>query len=133
MTIDLLIVLDMPQYSRDHLAEAYTVHYWPDPADHPPPFSTSPLAKKIRAVQTNGSYGLKRAYIEAMPALEIICAVGAGFEGIDVAAARERGIVVTNGAGANAAYRRRAGMGAPAGDRAPGALVRSRRARRPLG
>ncbi len=102
MTIDLLVVLDMPQYSRDHLAEAYTVHYWPDPADHPR-LLHDPLAKKIRAVQTNGSYGLKRAYIEAMPALEIICAVGAGFEGIDVQAARERGIVVTNGAGANAA------------------------------
>ncbi len=102
MPIDLLVVLDMPQYSRDHLAEHYTVHYWPNPADHPRLLS-DPLAKKIRAVQTNGSYGLKRRYIEAMPALEIICAVGAGFEGIDVEAARERGIVVTNGAGANAA------------------------------
>lgn len=102
MTIDLLIVLDMPQYSRDHLAEAYTVHYWPNPADHPR-LLQDPLMKKIRAVQTNGSFGIKRPYIEAMPALEIICAIGAGFEGIDVDAARERGIVVTNGAGANAA------------------------------
>jgi lactate dehydrogenase-like 2-hydroxyacid dehydrogenase len=102
LTIDLLIVLDMPQYSRDHLAEAYTVHYWPNPADHPR-LLQDPLMKKIRAVQTNGSFGIKRPYIEAMPALEIICAIGAGFEGIDVDAARERGIVVTNGAGANAA------------------------------
>lgn len=101
MTIDLLIVLDMPQYSRDHLAEAYTVHYWPNPADHPR-LLHDPLMQKIRAVQTNGSFGIKRPYIEAMPALEIICAIGAGFEGIDVDAARERGIVVTNGAGANA-------------------------------
>ena len=38
-----------------------------------------------------------------MPALEIICVVGAGFEGVDLAAARERGIVVTYGAGVNAA------------------------------
>ena len=102
MTIDLLIVLDMPQYSRDHLAEAYTVHYWPDPADHAA-FLQSPAAKTIRAVQTNGSFGLKRWHIEALPAIEIICAIGAGFEGIDVEAARERGIIVTNGAGANAA------------------------------
>lgn len=101
MTIDLLVVLDMPQYSRDHLAEAYRVHYWPDPADHPR-LLRSQLAKRIRAVQTNGSFGLKRPYIEAMPALEIICAIGAGFEGVDVDAARERGIVVTHGAGANA-------------------------------
>jgi lactate dehydrogenase-like 2-hydroxyacid dehydrogenase len=102
LTIDLLIVLDMPQYSRDYLAEKYTVHYVPDPDDHLR-FLRDPLAKKIRAVQTNGSFGLKRPCIEAMPALEIICAIGAGFEGIDVTAARERGIVVTNGAGANAA------------------------------
>ena len=103
LPIDLLIVLDMPQYSRDYLAERYTVHYWPDPADHPRLLS-DPLAKKIRAVQTNGSYGLKRRYIEAMPALEIICAVGAGFEGIDVEAARgARASSSPTAPGANAA------------------------------
>lgn len=101
MTIDLLVVLEMPQYSRDHLAEAYTVHYCPRPADHAA-FLQSAIAKHIRAVQTNGSFGLKRPYMDALPALEIICSVGAGFEGIDVGAARERGIVVTNGPGANA-------------------------------
>jgi lactate dehydrogenase-like 2-hydroxyacid dehydrogenase len=78
------------------------VHYWPDPADHPR-LLEDPLLERIRAVQTNGSYGLKRPFIEAMPRLEIICAVGAGFEGIDVAAARERGIIVTHGPGTNAA------------------------------
>jgi lactate dehydrogenase-like 2-hydroxyacid dehydrogenase len=41
--------------------------------------------------------------MEALPALEIIAVVGAGFEGVDLAAARERGIVVTYGAGLNAA------------------------------
>ena len=101
MTVDLLINLEMPQYSRDYLAESYTIHYWPDPREHPR-LLRDPIAKKIRAVQTNGSFGIKRELIEAMPALEIICAIGAGFEGIDVVAARERGIVVTNGAGANA-------------------------------
>jgi len=91
----------MPQYSRDHLAEAYAVHYVPDPANHAA-FLQSPAAKRIRAVQTNGSFGLKRWHMDALPALEIICAIGAGFEGIDVAAAHERGIVVTNSPGANA-------------------------------
>lgn len=99
--IDLMVVLDMPEYSRRHLAEKYTVHYWPDTATHHQRLD-DPLLKKIRAVQTNGSYGLKRPMIEAMDNLEIICAVGAGFEGIDLAAARERGIVVTHGPGTNA-------------------------------
>lgn len=102
MAIDVLVVLDMPPYSREHLAERYAVHYWPDPASHAT-FLDSPAAASIRAVQTNGSFGLKRWHMDKLPALEIVCAVGAGFEGIDVAAARERGILVTNGAGANAA------------------------------
>jgi lactate dehydrogenase-like 2-hydroxyacid dehydrogenase len=99
--IPLLVPLAMPQASRDLLQERYDVHYWPDPAAHPA-LLADPVLRTIRAVQTNGSYGLKRPFIEAMPRLEIICAVGAGFEGIDVAAARERGIVVTHGPGANA-------------------------------
>lgn len=98
--IDLMVVLEMAEYSRKHLAEKYNVHYWPDTASHLQRLD-DPLLKKIRAVQTNGSYGLKRPMIEAMSNLEIICAVGAGFEGIDVDAARERGIIVTHGAGAN--------------------------------
>ena len=99
--IDLMVVLEMPEYSRSHLAETYEVHYWPDTATHHQRLD-DPLLKRIRAVQTNGSYGLKRPMIEAMPNLEIICAVGAGYEGIDLAAARERGIVVTHNPGANA-------------------------------
>jgi len=99
--IDLMVVLEMPDYSRSHLAEKYQVHYWPDTATHNQRLD-DPLLKTIRAVQTNGSYGLKRPMIEAMPNLEIICAVGAGYEGIDLAAARERGIVVTHNPGANA-------------------------------
>jgi lactate dehydrogenase-like 2-hydroxyacid dehydrogenase len=99
--IDLMVVLEMAEYSRNHLAEKYRVHYWPDTATHNQRLD-DPVLKKIRAVQTNGSYGLKRPMIEAMPNLEIICAVGAGFEGIDLAAARERGIIVTHGPGTNA-------------------------------
>lgn len=101
--IDLAIVLEMPGATREHLAERYAVHYWPDPADHAR-LLASPLARRIRAVQTNGSFGLKRPYMEAMPALEIVSIVGAGFEGVDLEAARERGIVVTYGAGVNAPY-----------------------------
>jgi lactate dehydrogenase-like 2-hydroxyacid dehydrogenase len=99
--IDLMVVLEMPDYSRSHLAEKYQVHYWPDTATHNQRLD-DPLLKTIRAVQTNGSYGLKRPMIEAMTNLEIICAVGAGYEGIDLEAARERGIIVTHNPGANA-------------------------------
>ncbi|MFD2138915.1 2-hydroxyacid dehydrogenase [Ancylobacter oerskovii] len=60
-------------------------------------------ARAVRAVLTNGSTGLGAEDIAALPGLEIICALGAGHEGIDLAAARARGIVVTHGPGTNAA------------------------------
>ena len=55
----------------------------------------------IRAVVTNGSTGLSRAQMDRLPGLEIICAFGAGYENVDIAAARQRGIVVTHAPGAN--------------------------------
>ncbi|MEO6921806.1 MAG: 2-hydroxyacid dehydrogenase [Collimonas sp.] len=58
-------------------------------------------ADQIRAVLTIGSIGFQAREIAVLPKLELICALGAGFENIDVAAARERGIVVSNGAGTN--------------------------------
>ncbi len=56
----------------------------------------------IRAVLTNGSNGLDAAAIAGLPNLEIICALGAGYENIDISAARQRGIVITHGPGTNA-------------------------------
>ncbi|KWR74716.1 2-hydroxyacid dehydrogenase [Cupriavidus sp. IDO] len=55
----------------------------------------------IRAVLTIGSIGLSAAEMDAMPELELVCALGAGFENIDIAHARARGIAVVNGAGTN--------------------------------
>jgi len=99
--IEVAVVLDMDPFMIEHLSERYRVHYWPDLKDNAQHLA-SPEAGRIRAVQTNGSYGLKRHQMDALPALEIIAVVGAGFEGVDLEAARERGIVVTYGAGLNA-------------------------------
>lgn len=59
-------------------------------------------AEQIDAVLTRGPLGLTGAEIQALPKLEIICVIGAGYEQVDLAAAKARGIIVTNGAGANA-------------------------------
>lgn len=58
---------------------------------------------RIRAVLTNGAVGLTAAEFDALPMLELVSALGAGYERIDVASARARGIEVTNGSGTNAA------------------------------
>ncbi|MBF8748837.1 2-hydroxyacid dehydrogenase [Pseudomonas putida] len=60
-------------------------------------------AGEIDAVLTRGPLGLTAGEIDALPQLRIICVIGAGYEQVDLAAAAARGIVVTNGAGANAA------------------------------
>lgn len=56
----------------------------------------------LRCVLTNGATGFTAAEMDALPRLEIICAIAVGTETIDVAAARARGIVVTHGPGTNA-------------------------------
>jgi lactate dehydrogenase-like 2-hydroxyacid dehydrogenase len=57
---------------------------------------------EIRIVLTRGATGLYAQEMAAMPKLEIACSLGVGYENIDLAAAAERGIVVTHGPGANA-------------------------------
>jgi len=59
-------------------------------------------ADTIDAVLTRGPLGLTGQEINALPTLQIICVIGAGYEQVDLAAAAARGITVTNGAGANA-------------------------------
>lgn len=55
------------------------------------------------AVVTIGALPFKASDMEAMPKLRIICTFGSGYEAIDVAAAAQRGIAVTNTVGSNAA------------------------------
>ncbi|KOX64491.1 MULTISPECIES: 2-hydroxyacid dehydrogenase [Pseudomonas] len=57
---------------------------------------------RINAVLTRGPLGLYAEEIADMPSLLIICVIGAGYEHVDLQAASNRGVVVTNGAGANA-------------------------------
>jgi lactate dehydrogenase-like 2-hydroxyacid dehydrogenase len=59
-------------------------------------------AETVRAVLTNGRGGLSGAEMALLPQLEIVCAVGAGYEAVDLATARRRGIVVAHCPDANA-------------------------------
>src|SRR5450755_4673811 len=53
-------------------------------------------APRIRAIAASGESKVPRELIAQLPALEIISVFGVGYDGIDVAAARERGIAVTH-------------------------------------
>ncbi|MGY8526728.1 2-hydroxyacid dehydrogenase [Paracidovorax citrulli] len=99
MTTKLLILNPVSEAHLAQIAEHFDVLYAPDDAQRAARIAADGPA--IRAVLTIGSIGLTAAEMDAMPALELVCALGAGYENIDVAHARERGIVVANGAGTN--------------------------------
>ncbi|WPB58757.1 2-hydroxyacid dehydrogenase [Xylophilus sp. GOD-11R] len=56
---------------------------------------------EIRFVLTNGTNGLLASEIADLPALELICTVGVGYENVALDAANARGIPVCNAAGTN--------------------------------
>jgi len=98
MSIDVLQLFDMGAERRAvFVGSEFTLHDWADPAK---PLEAAP--KSVAAIVTNGARGLSAAEMDRFPQLRIVCATGAGYERVDIAAAASRGIVVTNGAGANA-------------------------------
>lgn len=99
MKPNLLILSPFSDHHLTQIRQSYTVSYAPSPAQRNEEIATN--GAQIQAVLTIGSIGLTAQEIAVMPQLGLICALGAGFEEIDVAAARQRGIVVSNGAGTN--------------------------------
>lgn len=59
-------------------------------------------AASVDAVLTLATLGVTREAMAKLPALAIIVCLGSGYEGVDLAAARDRGIVVAHSPGANA-------------------------------
>ena len=51
---------------------------------------------------TMGTVATTREALARLPSLGLVCCMGSGYEGVDLAAARDRGIVVTHSPGANA-------------------------------
>lgn len=91
---ELLQILPMLASVESALASAYTVHrFWDAPDRAALIAATGP---RIRGVATDGHTGLAPEIMEALPALEIIASYGVGYDAIDIAACRARGVRVTN-------------------------------------
>jgi D-3-phosphoglycerate dehydrogenase len=99
MKPSLLVLIHLNDASRASIEAAFDVVYAPDA----PRRDTAIAAhgQTIRAVLTNGTTGLNAAEIDRMPQLELVSAIGAGYENLAVDHARSRGIVLVNGAGTN--------------------------------
>lgn len=96
----LLILNPTSATALDVIAQHFDLLYAPDDAQRTAAIAAHGAA--FQAVLTIGSIGLTAAEIDTMPALTLVCVLGAGHENVDVAHAKARGLVVANGAGANA-------------------------------
>jgi hydroxypyruvate reductase len=94
MSTEILIAGKMPQFTLDKLESTFTCHRLWEAADRAA--FLADLAPRVRGIATTGFDGASRELIESLPNLEIISCFGVGVDAIDLAAARERNIIVTN-------------------------------------
>ncbi|WMD22025.1 2-hydroxyacid dehydrogenase [Achromobacter seleniivolatilans] len=101
MTTPLLILIDsVHDYLQQIEARGFQPIYAPTATARAQAIQDH--ADSIRIVLTRGATGFRAEEMAALPKLELICSLGVGYENIDLNAAAARGIVVTNGPGANA-------------------------------
>jgi lactate dehydrogenase-like 2-hydroxyacid dehydrogenase len=94
MKPEVLIVAAMMRRVMDTLASEFTAHRLWEATDQAALLAS--VGPRIRGIATTGGRGAEAKLIAALPALEIIACYGVGTDAIDLAAARARGIVVTN-------------------------------------
>jgi lactate dehydrogenase-like 2-hydroxyacid dehydrogenase len=94
MKVEILSVANIAGLPFERLEREFTLHkLWqaPDKAK-----LLAEVAPRIRGIQASGSATVDAAMIDRLPKLEIIACCGVGYDGIDVAAAKRRKVVVTN-------------------------------------
>jgi lactate dehydrogenase-like 2-hydroxyacid dehydrogenase len=91
--IDLLAVAKPSPLMAPQLHDAFVVHERLHETDAA---AFARIAPRIRAIAGSGESKVSAALIEQLPALEIISVMGVGYDGIDVAAAKARGVTVTH-------------------------------------
>jgi len=94
---ELLTVAKLPPFLMEPLQGAFTVHdrLHESLLDN----DTAAFAKaapRIRAVCGSGESKLGEALVAQLPALEIVSIMGVGYDGVDVAACKARGVTVTH-------------------------------------
>ena len=91
--IDVLAVARLSPLLAPQLAASYKVHERLHETD---PAALSRVAPRIRGIAANGDSKVGAALIAQLPALEIISVMGVGYDGVDVTAAKARGVQVTH-------------------------------------
>lgn len=91
---DVLQIGSYPDWDQVPLDAAFTCHRYFEAADKAA--FLAQIGPKVRAIATRGDLGASRAIIEACSQLEVISVYGVGYDAVDMAACRARGIAVTN-------------------------------------
>ncbi len=91
--IHILSMANLQPMLLEPLHAAYVVHERLHEAD---PEAFKKIASHIRGIAANGESKIDAELLKQLPALEIIAVMGVGYDGVDVAAAKARGIVVTH-------------------------------------
>jgi lactate dehydrogenase-like 2-hydroxyacid dehydrogenase len=81
-----------PMYA-EKLSGRFTLH---DRLQETDPAALAALAPQIKAIAAQGETRVSEELIAKLPALKLISVMGVGYDGIDVAAAKRRGVMVTH-------------------------------------
>jgi len=90
---EILVVAKLPPFLMQPLIENFVVH---DRIHESDPAAFAKAAPRIRGIAGSGESKVDAALIDRLPALEIISVMGVGYDGVDVAAAKARNVVVTH-------------------------------------
>jgi lactate dehydrogenase-like 2-hydroxyacid dehydrogenase len=83
-----------PPWDQTPLDAAFEVHRYFEATDKPAMLAQ--VGPHVRAIATRGELGANAALIAACPNLEVISVYGVGYDAVDLASCRARGIRVTN-------------------------------------
>ncbi len=92
--IDILQMGPYPSWDIELLEQDFILHPYFEAEDKKQ--FVAARADRIRGIATRGELGASRELIESLPNLEVISIYGVGFDAVDLDAARERGVRVTN-------------------------------------
>ena len=97
--LTLLLLVPIAAEHKALLLERFRVLDAPDAASRAAAIAAH--GADVDLVLTNGATGFRADEIALLPKLKLLAAQGAGYENLDLAAARARGVLTCNGAGTN--------------------------------
>jgi len=88
-----LSVANLPPFLTERLRDAFDFH---DRTHQQDAAAFRQLAPSVRALVASGEAKVSRELLSQLPAVKLVSVFGVGYDGVDLVAARERGVTITN-------------------------------------